>query len=74
MCMSIVSFSGDSFRTFKVNRRLEFWDIFFWGFFRYLSVDDTCPMCSTKIDGSRIFKLDSGAAVDSFLAQSSDMS
>jgi hypothetical protein len=73
MCMSIVSFSGDSFRTFKVNRRLEFWDIFL-VVFRYLSVDDTCPMCSTKIDGSRIFKLDSGAAVDSFLAQSSDMS
>jgi hypothetical protein len=30
-------------------------------------------MCTTKIDPSRIEKLDSGAAVDSFLAQSSDM-
>ncbi|CAF4144402.1 unnamed protein product, partial [Rotaria sordida] len=43
-------------------------------FLRYLSIDDVCPMCTTKIDGSRITKLDSGAAVDSFLAQSSDMS
>ncbi|CAF1070981.1 unnamed protein product [Rotaria sp. Silwood1] len=43
-------------------------------FLKYLSIDDTCPMCTTKIDGSRIMKLDSGAAVDSFLAQSSDMS
>jgi hypothetical protein len=39
-----------------------------------LTADDICPMCSTKIDASRIVRLDSGAAVDSFLAQSSDMS
>ncbi|CAF3582253.1 unnamed protein product [Adineta steineri] len=43
-------------------------------FMKYLYTDDTCPMCSTKIDLSRIIKLDGGPAVDSFLAQSSDMS
>ncbi|CAF0892517.1 unnamed protein product [Rotaria sordida] len=43
-------------------------------FLKYLSTDDICPMCTTKIDASRIMKLDSGAAVDSFLTQSSDMS
>jgi hypothetical protein len=39
-----------------------------------MNTDDTCPMCTTKIDPSHVAKLDSGAAVDSFLAQSSDMS
>ena len=42
--------------------------------FRYLSMDDTCPMCTSKIDGSRIIRMDNGAAVDHFLEQSSDMS
>ncbi|CAF1061503.1 unnamed protein product [Adineta ricciae] len=42
-------------------------------FLRYLTTDDTCPMCSTRIDGTRLTRMDSGEAVDRFLAQSSDM-
>ncbi|CAF5020065.1 unnamed protein product [Rotaria sp. Silwood1] len=43
-------------------------------FLKYRSTADICPMCTTKIDALRIMKLDSGAAVDSFRTQSSDMS
>ena len=72
MCLSSMSISGYLFRVHKVKEKLYFEIVEI--LFRYLNTDDTCPMCASKIDPSSMVRLDSGAAVDSFLAQSADMS